>query len=324
MYEGLQGSGKSYEMVNNVVIPNLKKGTRIITNIPLEIHEIETEYFHVGALLNAILKITPENFKELISDPENYKNSVILIDECHEFFWSHNAITDTELLKFFAMHRHYACHIILATQDRNKVAKKVVNEIQFFHVTLNYSALGLFKCYMYLEYFAKQKKPSHRALKFYKKSKYKFYRSFDPSVAKDIGTYTSPRKSGFNVWLYIALFVGVILYAKYSITNLGSSREEEAEIAEVLEETIVEKEEPNETEPPNSNDSKDFVLFTKNGPLTVNEDWIINGMVDLGDQKRYILKSPDGQTKVVWSVSEIPLLWNDPVKNQSKFPNRKF
>lgn len=320
MYEGLVGSGKTFEIVTGVIIPNLKdtkSDTRIFTNVPLNEHEIESEFFQPGYLLNRVFKIDPESFFKLIEDPENYKNSLIIIDECHEFFWSHKALTDDVILKFFAMHRHYACHIILATQNRSKVAKKIVDEVQFFHVCENYKALGFGNRYRYKEFFAKVKKPTYQALKRYKKQNFKFYSSFDPTVSKDIGNYNLPRKSGFNIWKYVGLLVLGIIAVKFLLGSLTEPRHRETDSDEIeIADSTNEKEQllqKKDSEIPIDNQ---IVLYTTNGPLIANDQWKISGLIDLGKKKRYILKSPDGQAKVVWSNSEIKnLAWDVPSGN---------
>ncbi len=325
MYEGRVGSGKTYELVTGVIIPNLRDkdfGMKILTNIPLRIHDIEAEYFHPGYLTNRVQKIDAEAFFELKNDPENFKNTMIIIDECHTFFWSHKSITDEVLLDFFAMHRHYLCHILLATQERSKVAAKVVKEVEYFHVCENFQSMGFGARYQYREFHGNSKTSNHRALRRYNKNNFKLYDSFDPSVAKDISKYRTPRKSGFNIWYFVAIFVGLYFASGYFLDKLNGSDSSESEVADVIEEVQVEEIIEEKVSGSQENDS--LVLYTKSGPMTVSKDWRINGMVDLGDEKRYILKSPDGQIKVVWTVSDIKLPWNDPVKNQSKFPNRKF
>ena len=122
--EGQVGSGKTYHMVNEIIIPNLKEGKRIYNNVPLRVDNIESEFFQLGYCLDRVFTLTQENFKTIIQDPEKFSKSLFVIDECHDFFWSHKGLSDEQILKFFAMHRHHLCHIILASQDRDKVAKK--------------------------------------------------------------------------------------------------------------------------------------------------------------------------------------------------------
>ncbi|MBW4980748.1 hypothetical protein KZZ05_20960, partial [Marinobacter adhaerens] len=43
-YSGLPGSGKSYGVVENVVIPALEAGRHIITNIPLKLGRLSDDY----------------------------------------------------------------------------------------------------------------------------------------------------------------------------------------------------------------------------------------------------------------------------------------
>jgi zona occludens toxin len=145
-YTGIQGSGKSYEVVQGVIVPNVAKGRRVVTNVTGlqyekicayitdnfqnhadefgEIVQVDNErisepfFFPLeekeSPFLAAIARITDA---DLIADLQNkhleWKNSflvkggdIVILDECWRWYTSDAPLPDNHL-KFFRMHRHF-------------------------------------------------------------------------------------------------------------------------------------------------------------------------------------------------------------------------
>ena len=122
-YSGLPGSGKSYGVVENVVIPALEAGRHIITNIPLKLGRLSDDYPQG--------KVTIFDNKEAENDHtffdlERHLAGVIwIIDEAWRFWKSGMKATNIPQCQkeFFTEHRHNVGpdgrtnEIVLVTQD---------------------------------------------------------------------------------------------------------------------------------------------------------------------------------------------------------------
>lgn len=146
LYSGIQGSGKSYEVVQGVIVPNVAKGRRVVTNVTGlqydkicdycvsylgadrsklgEIVQIDNEqvdqpnFFPLeesdSPIVIALKKATdPELIKALEIQQEIWKNSfivkggdIVILDECWRWYTADSKLPDGHL-KFFRMHRHF-------------------------------------------------------------------------------------------------------------------------------------------------------------------------------------------------------------------------
>jgi zona occludens toxin len=159
---GRPGSGKSYEAVVTHILPALKQGRKIVTNIPLnvdwfaavlgeevrELIEIVDGGFHnYGALryfsnANDFLKY---------QDWRNEKNQGVyfFVDECHLSMPKLTAANgverikqQTELKEYLSMHRHYGHDLLLLTQNFRKVDPDIRDMVSTCYFTTKLSFLG--------------------------------------------------------------------------------------------------------------------------------------------------------------------------------------
>ena len=125
-FVGLQGSGKSYSAVSEVILPALKDGRKIFTNIPLVIDQLPP-----GASELAV----QFDMQDLIDNPNWFDDkfepgAIILIDELWRLWPSglkaNNALEQHK--EFLSMHRHKvgsngrSSEIYLLTQDLSQIA----------------------------------------------------------------------------------------------------------------------------------------------------------------------------------------------------------
>ena len=149
--EGIPGSGKSYEAVAFHVLPALKAGRKVITNLPLNLEAfaaIDPEYPDLIEIKHAPTPILGKWDASNISDrpafqpfedehtekqPESvftfgtvwdyYENwcradgrgPLYVIDECHVALPKFG--TSSEVVEWFKLHRHYNCDVVLLTQS---------------------------------------------------------------------------------------------------------------------------------------------------------------------------------------------------------------
>ncbi|MET0082675.1 MAG: zonular occludens toxin domain-containing protein [Sedimenticola sp.] len=150
-YTGLPGSGKSYGVVENVIIPALEEGRTIITNIPL--NEIEI-YRHLHEKGIKKLDIRNLDIQQAQDTPEYLSSfpggSVIVIDECWRL-WPAGLKTNQVPEKhksFLAEHRHRvgqdgrSQEIILVTQDLAQIAAFARQLIEETYRSVKLTAIG--------------------------------------------------------------------------------------------------------------------------------------------------------------------------------------
>jgi zona occludens toxin len=141
---GLPGAGKSYSMVEFVIIPFLKAGKKIITNIPLhhgllfQIWDIDSKYYDNLTVIPDVTNPDTGEIEQPIADlfvpsadPE--KNSllgcIVVFDEIQTTFPFDDTNRRNSKLstfrEFLSHHRHYGTTIYWASQD-----------ITFVHITI--------------------------------------------------------------------------------------------------------------------------------------------------------------------------------------------
>ncbi|TPE59422.1 hypothetical protein FJQ54_13070 [Sandaracinobacter neustonicus] len=162
LYVGLQGSGKSLELVRSVILPALAQGRRVVTNLPMNIEAVKSHFGEqqVGELVQVL--------DEQLCDDASYPTSarpgtiirggdVVVIDEAHNIYPPSTRPKSGEnwpaRFDFIAMARHYTdeqgrtCNIALATQSAASLAKFVRDRIGETFVCRNLGSLSLGKRY---------------------------------------------------------------------------------------------------------------------------------------------------------------------------------
>ncbi|MGC4062239.1 MAG: zonular occludens toxin domain-containing protein [Aquabacterium sp.] len=162
-YCGLQGSGKSYEVVSSVVIEAVAAGRRVVTNIAGidegKIHEyLVTKRNAEEDKLGLIVHIENERIKQPNFFPDEAKPSeeavvrggdLVAIDEAWRFWGTDEGKLSHEHMQFFRMHRHYvhpdtavACDVALMTQDVTGLHRSVKNVIEVTFRMQKHKKLG--------------------------------------------------------------------------------------------------------------------------------------------------------------------------------------
>ncbi len=184
-YVGKPRSGKSYGVVENVIIPALKAGRTVKTNIPLRVGYLSDDF-----PLGKIIQFSPKEplEKEGFFDPGLDPGILWVIDEAWRYWASGvkaSAISETEK-SFFTEHGHYVgedgrtTEIVLVTQSLDQIAAFIRNLIEETFRATKLSALGANKSYRVDVFLGAQKgleggKPSRQLTGKYKKEIYKYY-----------------------------------------------------------------------------------------------------------------------------------------------------
>ena len=187
-YSGLPGSGKSYGVVENVVIPALEAGRHIITNIPLKLGRLSDDYPQG--------KVTIFDNKEAENDHtffdlERHLAGVIwIIDEAWRFWKSGMKATNIPQCQkeFFTEHRHNVGpdgrtnEIVLVTQDLAQLCAFVRGLVEEPYRAVKLTAIGQKNKYrvdVFMGAATGQKpgKPMRQLYGSYKPEIYQYYKS---------------------------------------------------------------------------------------------------------------------------------------------------
>ena len=167
-YTGLMGSGKTYEVVASVILPAIKAGRDVVTNI----HGLNQEAIHEflkqpekGCTFGSIRIVKneeiekPEFFPEfhdekfIVTDDTIVKpGNVVAIDEAWRP-WGTTSKCVNAHMAFFREHRHcvnekgISCDLALMTQDITDIHKLLKNVIEMSFLFTKLKTLGLAKRY---------------------------------------------------------------------------------------------------------------------------------------------------------------------------------
>lgn len=202
LYTGDTGSGKSYSVVATVIIPALKKGRHVVTNIPLEV-DLLTQVFG-GTISQLPLDALDDPDLPDLFPP----GCVAVVDECWNRWPSGQRLTkapkgDQHWLK---EHRHRvdamgnSMQVVLCTQNPSDLAKWVRDLIAHTFWMTKLEELGMDdKCSVRI--FKKcptgeaDKIPKRQLLRVtyltYEPEIYQYYRSATQSKTNDVGIETT-------------------------------------------------------------------------------------------------------------------------------------
>jgi zona occludens toxin len=253
-YTGLPGSGKSYNVVKHILLPAVKQGRPVWTNIPLneEVWLEEFGYCPVQFKTEDAAK-NPNFFLE-----ELPKGVLCVVDEVQLIWPSGMSVHQfsKEQREFFSMHRHmvgeegFATQIILVTQDMGHIANylRSLTEFTFHHKKL--TELGLNK-YVVAQYQGSVtgSSPSEKSLisrsapRSYEKEIYKFYKTSTQSETGLVGDEVRADKrssiwNGSKIWWLLAGGVLVPILGIYATVSFFQNFGGKDEIDQTTAQTI--------------------------------------------------------------------------------------
>ncbi|QWF18579.1 zonular occludens toxin domain-containing protein [Lysobacter capsici] len=221
--EGLPRSGKSYDTILTHVLPALAAGRHVYARINGLHYENIAKHLSlpVERIRQLLISVAPDEVKALFvahgDDPPSFKiepNSLVVIDECHDFYVSSRNPLPTEQEKFFAMHGHLGIDIVLMTQAFKRVHTALVLRVERKCVFTKLTAIGQEGRYVVRFYGVtvpgRFEKISSQTLA-YNPAIFPLYKGFQPS-ATNTGAYTAGSKT---VWqaVRVPVFIAVVVLA---------------------------------------------------------------------------------------------------------------
>lgn len=170
LYTGIMGSGKTYEVVSEVILNSLRQGRRVVSNIAGLNYEAMREILtaegvppeKIGTLANVKHEQVLEPlFWRTDKDAEQGQETfiqpgdVVCLDEIWRF-WNGFATKDDDgkkrperVMNFFRMHRQFphpetglTCEIALITQDVPDLSRQVRGVLEEIYVMTKLTAIG--------------------------------------------------------------------------------------------------------------------------------------------------------------------------------------
>lgn len=206
-YTGLMGSGKSYEVVENVILPAILQGRRVVTNVsglkPVAINAYLVEKFNADAsALGEIVQIghevieKPQFFPlegkegELPVDGVVKGGDLVVVDEVWRF-WAVGCKISAEHMTFFRMHRHFVnpdtlgtCDLVIIAQDIGDIHRQLKSVVENTYRMTKLKALGTNKSYrvdIYARYKTVKSSLIRDILRNYNPEIFKLYDSYSQS-----------------------------------------------------------------------------------------------------------------------------------------------
>lgn len=247
-YTGLMGSGKSYECVSSVIVPAVKAGRRVVTNVD----GIDSDA--IRALCQDKYGIAPERLGSVVhcknedvgkADFLPYGENVdtfcqpgdlICIDEAWRF-WGSDCKLLTEHKVFFREHRHYVhpdtkvcCDLVLMVQDISDLHRILRYVVEVTFKTTKIKTLGLNKTYrveMWEGYKLTQKGRVAVENKRYDPQIFPLYSSYTGGAGKELqvdgrqNVLKSPK-----LWILAVLVIGLFSISVYTLMGFFGSKPE--------------------------------------------------------------------------------------------------
>ncbi len=222
---GRPGGGKSYEAVAFHIIPALKEGRKVITNVALNIpHFVKVFGQELVDELLVVVDGQLDQFGSIerpFSKVEHYKDEwrngqgqapLYVIDEAH---MSLGRNANDAVLEWYSMHRHYGADILLMTQNLRKVHRDIKDMVEIHYYCVKNAALGSTKSYTRKVKNGANGTDLNEGVRKYKKEYFPFYQSHTSSnkaveeaVTKDV----TPLWKHWTVWLSILMIGGGLFF----------------------------------------------------------------------------------------------------------------
>lgn len=245
--EGLPGAGKSYESVLRHLLPALKKGRPVVTNVPgldvdkikqhIGLSTIDLEYIDIDgpvklavddylmrcansnrpAIPAQMVTIAATTAQELIDDTLT-PDALYLLDEIQNYFGASSGSLPPQTIRFFAEHRHQGLDIVVMGQNHRDVHDLIRHRIEVLTRLNKLTAIGSTSRYSWTNLSMGGLKPTKIASGFekYDPKIFDLYKSHDDS-AKNKTQYSDVRNSGLNTpfFKYIMPLVIVLLIGSF-------------------------------------------------------------------------------------------------------------
>ncbi|MDR6740996.1 zona occludens toxin [Herbaspirillum sp. 1173] len=251
-YTGLMRSGKSYEVVSEVILPAIARGRRVVTNIDgiseSRIHQYIFEKQNIPlASLGKVIHVDNQDvfredffpyFDDLKSAHVNtvvQPGDIVCIDEAWRF-WGAGKIHKNHQ-SFFLEHGHFtdeetgvACDLVLMVQDISTLNRFLKNVVAFTFKTHKKVSLGMNNTYSincWEGYKLNKAALVGTWIRKYKKEIFPLYSSFKGGVSGKTETVDQRQNKfgGKRIWITLGILVIVTLGCGFAIWRFFHPRQ---------------------------------------------------------------------------------------------------
>ncbi|GAK19545.1 zona occludens toxin [Vibrio sp. JCM 19053] len=188
---GRPGGGKTYEAVAYHIIPAIKEGRKVITNITLNVDWFVKIF---GEDARDLIKIvdgrltdfgsTSRPFSQIEDYSDEWRNEkgqgpLYIVDEAHMSLPSRGL--PAAILEWFSIHRHYGVDIILLTQNIRKVHRDIKDMIEVTYRCTKNTAMGSSNSYTKKVQDGCNGEVVNTSIRSYKSEYFPFYKSHSQS-----------------------------------------------------------------------------------------------------------------------------------------------
>ncbi|WP_086969828.1 zonular occludens toxin domain-containing protein [Vibrio coralliirubri] len=226
---GRPGGGKSYEAVAFQVLPALKEGRKVITNLPLQIEHFVTV---LGEEVRPLIMVVDGKlndfgsmerpFSKVADYSDEWKNEkgqgpLFVVDEAHMTLPNKNL--NTEILEWYSLHRHYGVDIILVTQNLRKIHRDIKDMIEVTYYCAKNTALGSNNTYTRKVRSGANGDVVNTSIRKYEKAYFPFYKSHTASSSSVTEAMASDIVPLWKRWpvigsvLFLTFGVGLSIWA---------------------------------------------------------------------------------------------------------------
>jgi len=157
-----------------------------------------------------------EGLSLLIKDVMSCKETVVILDECHEYLNPENFAVLRPFVKYISMARHYGHDLILITQHISDIWQPIQKRIHETHEFFR-GQLGIRTHYKERVFYGSNilAAPGYVRQRVNDKSLYKLYKSHEGD-AKEHMAYMSVFKNAKLLFLFVVFFVAVVFVAFFA------------------------------------------------------------------------------------------------------------
>ena len=247
-HEGLPGAGKSYEACSEHILPALKKGRTVITNIEGINHDKFSELSGLPVNVVRMLLVVIDNYhlddearveadkKDLLE--KTVKDSMVVLDEIQDMFPTGRQKLPVEWSKYIASHRHDGLDIILMGQHLGDVHTLWRRRCQRKIVFTKLSALGASSGYSWNAFeaiSAEKFRKISTGVRRYDKQYFGLYKSVT-SGTKNLDVYVDKRTNVFNTFGFkfgVPLVVAGLVWGLFHLVSFFDPNDEDSFVASV-------------------------------------------------------------------------------------------
>ncbi|MCF6281457.1 MAG: hypothetical protein L3J28_04465 [Candidatus Polarisedimenticolaceae bacterium] len=214
---GTPGGGKSYEATVYHILPALQEERLVITNLPLNLDEIEKSYPGSSDMVIRCEPTldNPRPFSTMLEygnkwrHPDTDIGPLYVIDEAHMCLPTQGVQRDLE--EWYAMHRHEGADVLLLTQSYGKINKSIRELTQLVYRVRKNTALGSNNSYVKKVQDGIRGEVVNTEIRTYKKENFKFYQSHTKSSKAMTEAYAKDIKPIWMHWTFQAAAFFILL-----------------------------------------------------------------------------------------------------------------